>query len=111
VSGVPPCTGGRIWILEMKPLPFGKRLAVRMGLALCLGAAIILWAADQLSLRRQRVQLEELVGVAADRVAETVRRATRDGMLRNDRQAVNRIIENIAAIGLTRPITVAIGEN
>jgi len=81
----------------MKPLPFDKRLAVRMGLALCLGAAVILWAADQLSLRQQRTQLEGLVGVAAARVAETVRRATHDGMLRNDRRAVNRIIENIAA--------------
>lgn len=78
-------------------VPLGKRLAVRMGLSLCLGAAVILWMADQVSLRRQRAQLEGLVGVAADRIAETVRRATRDGMLRNDREAVNRIIENIAA--------------
>jgi two-component system NtrC family sensor kinase len=75
----------------------GRRLAVRAGLALCLGAAAILWAADQLSLRRQRAQLEGLVGLSADRIAETIRRATHDGMLRNDAQGVERIIHNIGA--------------
>jgi two-component system, NtrC family, sensor kinase len=68
-----------------------------MGLALCLGAAAILWVADLASLRRQRAQLEDLVGVSADRIAETIRRATHDGMLRNDADEVHRIIENIAA--------------
>jgi two-component system NtrC family sensor kinase len=75
----------------------GRRLAVRMGLALCLGAAAILWVADQASLRWQRAQLEDLVGVSADRIAETIRRATHDGMLRNDADEVQRIIANIAA--------------
>jgi two-component system NtrC family sensor kinase len=70
---------------------------VRMGLALCLGAAAILWVADRASLRRQRAQLEDLVGVSADRIAETIRRATHDGMLRNDADEVQRIIANIAA--------------
>jgi two-component system NtrC family sensor kinase len=83
--------------MAQRRLALRTRLAVRMGLALCLGAAVILWMADLVSLRRQRGQLEGLVGVSADRIAETVRRATRDGMLRNDREAVNRIIENIAA--------------
>ena len=68
-----------------------------MGLGLCLGAAAILWVADQVGLRRQRSQLEGLVGVTADRIAETIRRATHDGMLRNDTEEVDRIIENIAA--------------
>ncbi len=70
---------------------------MRMGLGLCLGAAAILYAADQLSLERQRAQLEALVGLAADRVAETVHRAAHDGMLRNDAEGVRRIIENIGA--------------
>jgi two-component system, NtrC family, sensor kinase len=68
-----------------------------MGLGLGLGAAAILWLADQLSLDRQRAQLEDLVGISADRVAETVHRAAHDGMLRNDAEGVRRIIENIGA--------------
>jgi two-component system NtrC family sensor kinase len=70
---------------------------VRLGLGLGLGAAAILWLADQLSLDRQRAQLEDLVGLSADRIAETVRRAAHDGMLRNDVDGVRRIIENIGA--------------
>jgi len=68
-----------------------------MGLGLGLGAAAILWLADQLSLDRQRAQLEALVALSADRVAETVHRAAHDGMLRNDADGVRRIIENIGA--------------
>jgi len=68
-----------------------------MALGLGLGAAAILWLADQLSLDRQRAQLEGLVGLSADRIAETVNRAAHDGMLRNDADGVRRIIENIGA--------------
>ena len=68
-----------------------------MGLGLGLGAAAILWLADQLSLDRQRAQLEDLVALSADRTAETVHRAAHDGMLRNDADGVRRIIENIGA--------------
>ena len=68
-----------------------------MGLGLGLGAAGILWVADQLSLDRQRTQLEGLVGLSADRVAETIHRAAHDGMLRNDADGVRRMIENIGA--------------
>ena len=68
-----------------------------MGLGLGLGAAAILGLADRLSLDRQRAQLEGLVGLSADRVAETVHRAAHDGMLRNDAEGVRRIIENIGA--------------
>jgi len=70
---------------------------VRMGLGLCLGAAAILYVADQLSLERQRAQLEGLVALSADRTAGIIHRATHDGMLRNDADGVRRIIENIAA--------------
>jgi len=68
-----------------------------MGLGLGLGAAAILWLADQLSLERQRAQLEDLVALSADRTAETVHRAAHDGMLRNDADGVRRIIANIGA--------------
>ncbi len=70
---------------------------MRMGLGLCLGAAAILYAADQLSLDRQRAQLEGLVALSADRTAGIIQRAAHDGMLRNDAEGVRRIIENIAA--------------
>ena len=68
-----------------------------MGLALCLGAAAILWVADRISLDRQRAQLESLVALSADRTAGIIHRAAHDGMLRNDADGVRRIIENIAA--------------
>jgi two-component system NtrC family sensor kinase len=41
--------------------------------------------------------MEGLCGISADRIAEIVRGATRDGMLRNDTESVHRIIENIGA--------------
>jgi two-component system NtrC family sensor kinase len=66
-------------------------------LPLCLGAAAFLWVADQLSLRIQRTQLDELVGLSADRLAETVRRATHDVMLRNDAERIHLVVENIGA--------------
>ena len=83
--------------------PLRGRLAVRMGLALCLGAAVILLAADAWSLRLQRRQLERLVSLSADRIAETIRGATRDAMMRNDAPDVHRIIQNVGAQqGMTR---------
>ncbi len=45
---------------------------MRMGLGLCLGAAAILYLADQFSLERQRAQLESLVAFSADRTAGIV---------------------------------------
>jgi two-component system NtrC family sensor kinase len=39
--------------------------------------------------------MEGLCGLSADRIAEIVRGATRDGMLRNDTESVHRVIENI----------------
>ena len=66
-----------------------------MGLALCLGAALILLVSDAWSLRLQRSHLESLVSLSADRIAETIRGATRDAMMRNDAQDVHRIIQNI----------------
>ncbi|HVO10554.1 MAG TPA: ATP-binding protein [Vicinamibacteria bacterium] len=68
-----------------------------MGLGLCLGAAAILYLADQLSLHRQQAQLERLVALSADRTAGIIHRAAHDGMLHNDVDGVRRIIANIAA--------------
>ena len=68
-----------------------------MGLGLGLGAAAILWLADQLSLERQRVQVEGLVALSADRLADMARRATHDAMLRNDAEGVRRVVANIGS--------------
>jgi two-component system NtrC family sensor kinase len=68
-----------------------------MGLGLGLGAAAILWLADQLSLDRQRTQIEGLVALSADRLADMARRATHDGMLRNDAEGMRRLVTNIGA--------------
>jgi two-component system NtrC family sensor kinase len=74
-----------------------------VGIALCAGAALILFAADTLNLRLQRRQLERLVGLSAERIAETIRSATRDAMLRNDAPDVRRIIQNVGnQQGITR---------
>jgi two-component system NtrC family sensor kinase len=68
-----------------------------MGLALCLGAAFVLFAAGSLNLRLERVHLEGLVGASAERIAEIIRGAARDGMMRNDTDEVHRTIQNIGA--------------
>jgi two-component system NtrC family sensor kinase len=78
-------------------------LAARVGVSLCAGATLILFAADALNLRLQRRHLEGLVGLSAERIAETIRSATRDAMLRNDAPDVHRIVENIGGQqGITR---------
>jgi two-component system NtrC family sensor kinase len=77
--------------------PLHGRLAVRIGLALCLGAVLVLLVANVWNLRLQRRQLEQLVSLSAERVSETIRGATRDAMLRNDADGVHRIIQNVGA--------------
>ncbi len=77
--------------------PLHGRLAVRIGLALCLGAALVLLVAKAWNLKLQRRQLEQLVSLSAERVSETIRGATRDAMLRNDADGVHRIIQNVGA--------------
>jgi len=74
-----------------------RRLAVRMGLALCLGAALVLLVAGLWNLHLQRSHLTGLVSASGERIAETIRGATRDGMLHNDTEAVHRTIQNISA--------------
>jgi two-component system NtrC family sensor kinase len=71
------------------------RLALRIGVGLCLGAAAILAVAGVYNLRLQRTHLTRLVGASANGIAETIRGSTRDGMLRNDAEGVHRIIMNI----------------
>ncbi len=81
----------------MSPDAVNGRLALRMGLALCGGAGAILLAAGAWNLRLQRAHLTRMVSVSADRVADTIRRSTRDGMLRADADGVHRTIANIGS--------------
>jgi two-component system NtrC family sensor kinase len=74
-----------------------NRLAVRMGIALCLGAAAILVLAGAWNLHLQRAHLTQVVGLSADHVAETIRASTRDAMLRNDADGLHRVIDNLGA--------------
>jgi two-component system, NtrC family, sensor kinase len=78
-------------------------LAARVSVALCVGAALIVVAADAVNLRLQRRHLERLVALSAERIAETIRSATRDAMIRNDAPDVHRIIQNVGSQqGITR---------
>ncbi|HEX5130920.1 MAG TPA: ATP-binding protein [Candidatus Krumholzibacteria bacterium] len=74
----------------------GRGLAVRFGLALCAGTAVILVAGGYASLRMQRSHLTELVETRAIEVADVIRRSTRDAMMRDDPGEVRRIIDAIA---------------
>jgi two-component system NtrC family sensor kinase len=68
-----------------------------MGIALCLGAVAILVLAGGWNLHMQRAHLTQVVGLSADRVAETIRASTRDAMLRNDAEGLHRVIGNLGA--------------
>jgi len=72
-------------------------LALRLALALGLGATLILAAAGTYNLHMQRGHLIEIVNTSADRIVETIRTSTRDAMLRNAPDEVRRIIETIGA--------------
>jgi two-component system NtrC family sensor kinase len=68
-----------------------------MGIALCVGAGAILVLAGGWNLHLQRMHLTQVVGLSADRVAETIRASTRDAMLRNDADGLHRVITNLGA--------------
>jgi len=61
------------------------------------GTALILFVAGAWNLHLQRAHLTRVVSVSADNIAETIRRSTRDAMMRDDREALRRTIDNIAA--------------
>jgi two-component system NtrC family sensor kinase len=79
------------------------RLAFRLGIRLFIGAVVILLGVGSWNLRLQRTHLTHLVSASADRIAETIRRTTRDAMMRDNPEEVHRMIETIAAQqGITR---------
>jgi two-component system NtrC family sensor kinase len=73
------------------------RLAFRIGAGVCAGAALILCVAGAWNLHMQRGHLTRLMSGTAEATAETIRRSTRDAMMRDDREALHRTIANIAA--------------
>ncbi len=77
--------------------PGGGRLAVRVGAWLVVGAAAILLGTALWNLRLQRAHLTRLVSADAERIAETIRRSTHDDMLRNDRDALRRMVATVGA--------------
>lgn len=74
-----------------------RSLAVRYGLALCLLAAVILLAAGAWNVSLQRAHLTDLVHLSGDRIADTILRSTRDAMMDNDPEDLQRIIRAIGA--------------
>jgi two-component system NtrC family sensor kinase len=74
-----------------------------MGVGLCAASVAILALAGEWNLRLQRRELTRFVGLSADRVAETIRRSSRDAMLRNDSEDLRRMIAVLGAQqGITR---------
>jgi two-component system NtrC family sensor kinase len=74
-----------------------SRLASRLALVLSLGAAAILVAAGAWNLASQRRALTRLLEEQATSVAEVIRGATRESMLRNDSAELSRILDTLAA--------------
>jgi len=70
------------------------RLAFRLAVALCLGAAAILVVAGWLNIGLQREQMTELVRASADRAADVILRSTRASMLDNRPADVQRILDD-----------------
>jgi two-component system, NtrC family, sensor kinase len=73
------------------------RLAFRIGAGVCAGTALILFVAGAWNLHLQRAHLTRMVSASAENIAETIRMSTRDAMMRDDREALRRTIDNIAA--------------
>jgi len=72
-----------------------KRLAFRLAVGLCVGAAVILSAGATWNIRLQREHMTNLVNLSARRSVEIIRRATRDAMLENRPEEVHRILETL----------------
>lgn len=81
------------WLQSRTPLRAG--LAVKLAASLVVSLALLFFVLGYLNLRWQRRQAEELVLQAAERISNVVRRSTRDQMLRNDREALARLVRDL----------------
>ncbi|MHC4933892.1 MAG: HAMP domain-containing protein, partial [Planctomycetota bacterium] len=77
--------------------PLRNRLAFRLVFALCLGAVAIGVVSAYLNVSLQREHMEELVSESGERLVETIRRSTRDAMMRYSPEDVNGVLEGIAS--------------
>jgi len=73
------------------------RLDVRLAVALCLGAAVILVAAGTWNLNMQRRNMIGMVQASADRIVATMQGSTHDAMMRNDPDDLSRMVDRIGA--------------
>jgi len=74
-----------------------RRLAFRLAVGLCVGAAVILSAGATWNIRLQREHMTSLVRQSAGRSVELIRRATRDAMLGNQPDELHHIIKTLGA--------------
>ncbi|MHC4731987.1 MAG: sensor histidine kinase [Planctomycetota bacterium] len=74
-----------------------SRLAFRLAVGLCVGAAVILAAGATWNIRLQREHMTNLVNLSAGRSVEIIRRATRDAMLENRPDEVHHMLETLGA--------------
>ncbi len=76
-----------------------RRLAFRLAVGLCGGAALILAVGAAWNIYLQREHMTNLVDLSAKRSVEIIRRATRDAMLGGEerRNEVHRILETLGA--------------
>jgi two-component system NtrC family sensor kinase len=74
-----------------------RRLAFRLAVGLCVGAAVILSAGATWNIRLQREHMTSLVKLSAGRSVELIRRATRDAMLGNQPEELHQIIKTLGA--------------
>ena len=75
----------------------GHHLALRFGLLLCLGAAVILMAAGAWNIALQRQHMTQLISTTATGTAETILRSTRDAMLAYEPDRVHAMIDTIGS--------------
>jgi two-component system NtrC family sensor kinase len=77
--------------------PLRNRLAFRLVFALSLGAAVIGLVSAYLNISLQREHMEGLVSESGERLVETIRRSTRDAMMRYSPEDVNGVLQGIAS--------------
>jgi two-component system NtrC family sensor kinase len=74
---------------------FTAGIAVKLALCLVLSAAAIFAAFGYFNIRMHRKHSEDLIVLSAQRLSDIIRRATRNEMLRNDREALYHAIRDI----------------
>lgn len=84
-----------MWQWLRKRMPSRQGLAVKLAASLMVSLTLLFTVLAYLNWRWQRRQAEELVLQAAERVSNVVRRSTRDQMLRNDREALARLVQEL----------------